>query len=266
MKESYIEVPGGKVFYTLYENPVKTAPCLVLTHGLCADSRMFEKQVETLQEHFTLITWDIPLHGKSRPFENFTYKASALALKAILDKENIQKTFLLGMSLGGYPVQAFIELFPQMALGFIALDTSPFGLEYYSKSDIFWIKVATPSFKPLSEKSIKAWTAKGNSCTPYGQNLLSQILQGLTKGEIIQQMEIAYGVFIRENHDITINCPVLLLLGDRDKTGKVSAYNRLWAQKCGYPLHIIKNAAHFSNGDNPQQVNEEIITFINSLL
>lgn len=36
-------------------------------------------------------------------------------------------------------------------------------------------------------------------------------------------------------------------------------------KKTGYPLHIIKNAAHFSNGDNAEQVNTEIEKFISSL-
>ncbi|MCI1967459.1 alpha/beta hydrolase [Clostridium luticellarii] len=30
-----------------------------------------------------------------------------------------------------------------------------------------------------------------------------------------------------------------------------------------YPLHIISNASHFPNGDNPGQVNSEIQEFIN---
>ena len=55
---------------------------------------------------------------------------------------------------------------------------------------------------------------------------------------------------------------MLLLLGDRDTTGKVKQYNKAWAKATGYPLHIIKHAAHFSNGDNPEQVNLEIEIFI----
>lgn len=52
------------------------------------------------------------------------------------------------------------------------------------------------------------------------------------------------------------------MLGDKDKTGKVRQYCKAWAEKTGHPLHIIKNSSHFSNGDNPQQVNSEIEQFI----
>lgn len=36
-------------------------------------------------------------------------------------------------------------------------------------------------------------------------------------------------------------------------------------KKIGYSLHYIKDAKHFSNGDNPEQVNSEIALFIKNL-
>ena len=71
--------------------------------------------------------------------------------------------------------------------------------------------------------------------------------------------------FIQENKDLQLICPVLILLGDKDKTGKVKQYCTAWAKNTGYPLHIIDNAAHFSNGDNAEQVNVEIEQFIESV-
>ncbi len=47
--------------------------------------------------------------------------------------------------------------------------------------------------------------------------------------------------------------------------GKVRQYCEAWAKDIGQPLHIIRNAAHFSNGDNPAQVNQEIEEFIGGL-
>lgn len=40
------------------------------------------------------------------------------------------------------------------------------------------------------------------------------------------------------------------------------AYCKEWAKQTGYPLHFIKQAKHFANGDNPEQVNNEIEKFI----
>ncbi|WP_406541461.1 alpha/beta fold hydrolase [Clostridium ljungdahlii] len=91
------------------------------------------------------------------------------------------------------------------------------------------------------------------------------MLAPFTKSQIIEQMDIAYGTFTKENKDVSFSFPVLILLGEFDKTGKVNQYCQAWSKKEGYPLHIINNAAHFSNGDNPEQVNSEIQEFISKL-
>ena len=54
----------------------------------------------------------------------------------------------------------------------------------------------------------------------------------------------------------------VVTVGDKDKTGKVKQYCIAWAETTGYPLHIIEDAAHFSNGDNAEQVNSEIEQFV----
>ncbi|MEZ4510054.1 MAG: hypothetical protein R2881_10730 [Eubacteriales bacterium] len=41
-----------------------------------------------------------------------------------------------GQSMGGYLVQSFLLRYPEMALAFVAIDTCPYGLRYYSKSDL----------------------------------------------------------------------------------------------------------------------------------
>lgn len=104
--------------------------------------------------------------------------------------------------------------------------------------------------------------AKSVSLTDYSYNKMIEILSTMSKEQIIEQMDIAYGKFAQENRNLHLKCPVLILLGDKDKTGKVKQYCITWAKATGYPLDIIEKASHFSNGDNPKQVNSEIERFI----
>lgn len=78
-------------------------------------------------------------------------------------------------------------------------------------------------------------------------------------------MGIGYAGFLDDNRICEISCPVLLLVGEKDHTGKVKAYNRKWAKRTGYPLIWIPDAAHNSNVDNPIAVNEKIMCFIKNL-
>jgi hypothetical protein len=52
---------------------------------------MFEKQVDYFMPGYMVITWDVPLHGLSRPYKDFTYHNAAIDLKSILDTEGIEK-------------------------------------------------------------------------------------------------------------------------------------------------------------------------------
>ena len=107
--------------------------------------------------------------------------------------------------------------------------------------------------------------AKSISKTDYSYQKMMSMLKPLSKSDIIEQMRIAYGKFTHENRNVMFQFPVLILVGDRDSTGKVKAYCKEWAKQTGYPLHFIKNAKHFANGDNPEQVNFEIQQFIRTI-
>ena len=260
-----VESANGTTHYWISRNQNKDAKCIVFTHGVTANHIMFEKQVEFFSKNYTVITWDVPLHGQSRPYKDFSFENTAIELHAILEAENIKKVVLVGMSLGGYPSQEFAARWPEMVLGFVALDTTPMGLSYYPAFDRWCVRQVKPIATCFSDKTLRKTMANSVSRTQYSRNVMTKMLEPLTKAEIIQQMGIAYAGFLKENRDVHFDFPVLILLGEFDKTGKVAQYSKAWAKKEGYPLHIIKNAAHFSNGDNPDEVNKEIANFIREL-
>ena len=62
----------------------------------------------------------------------------------------------------------------------------------------------------------------------------------LSKREIINQMRNVYSSFLKENTNIHFKMPVLILVGENDKIGKVKRYCKMWEEREHYPLHIIK--------------------------
>ncbi len=205
------------------------------------------------------------MHGLSRPYKNFSYHDTAEILYNILQRENIKKVILVGMSMGGYPSQHFAAMYPDMVKGLVALDTTPLGLQYYTKTDLWWLKQASSMAKWFPSSVLRKSMAWQVSKTKYSYQKMISMLKPLSKAEIIKQMQIAYEYFTYENKDVYFSFPVLILAGDKDHTGKVKVYCRKWAQYTGYPLHFIRNARHFANGDNPEQVNLEIELFINDI-
>lgn len=261
MQHKTILAQGGTVHYWIIKKE-NASDCIVFTHGLTADHTMFEKQISYFSDSYTIILWDVPMHGLSKPYRRFSYRDTAEILHSILQRENIERTFLVGMSMGGYPSQHFADLYPDMVRGFVALDTTPLGLQYYSKSDLWWLKQVAPIAKCFTTNLLRKSMAWSVSMSRYSYQKMLSMLKPLSKEEIIGQMRVAYEYFIAENKDVDFTFPVLILAGDKDSTGKVKAYCRQWAKQTGYPLHFIKHAKHFSNGENPEQVNKEIENYM----
>lgn len=261
MQHKTILARGGTVHYWIAQNE-NVSDCIVFTHGVTADHTMFEKQISYFSDNYAIILWDVPMHGLSRPYQQFSYRDTAEVLHSILQKENIEKTFLVGMSMGGYPSQHFADIYPNMVKGFVALDTTPLGLKYYSKSDLWWLKRVAPMAKCFPANILRKSMAWSVSASRYSYQKMLYMLKSLSKAEIIEQMRIAYEYFPIENKEVEFSFPVLILVGDKDNTGKVKAYCKEWAKQTSYTLHFIKHAKHFANGDNPEQVNKEIENFI----
>lgn len=85
------------------------------------------------------------------------------------------------------------------------------------------------------------------------------------KKELCHLMYIGKAAFIPENKSINLPCSAILILGEKDQVGKVAAYNKKWASETGFPLTIIKNAAHNSNDDRPEEVNRIIENYLQSI-
>ena len=161
------------------------------------------------------------------------------------------------------PTQAHAT--PEKVEGFVAIGTSPLDPEYYSRSDILWLKLAAPMCRLFPAELLRRSIASGHSATPYGRQILRTTLSALDKHAICDQIDIAYGKFVEELHDTDFDFPVLLMMGDKDRAGKVRVYNRQWAQNRGYPLRVIPKAAHLCNCDNPDEVNKAIEGFLGQL-
>lgn len=257
-----LDTENGRIVYWVNNCPAAEY-ALVFLHGLTADHSLFEKQLTHFCSRFRILCWDAPAHGRSRPYTNFSYYNAAGQLKAILEREQIKKAVFIGQSMGGFITQAFLKRYPDCALGFIGIDTTPFGLSYYSKSDKWWLRQIEWMACCYPHKALVKAIASICTCTAYAYENMLAALSQYTKQELCHLLGIGYAGFLEENCDLSIHCPTLLLLGEHDRTGKVKQYCRTWHKETGFPLHMVKNAAHNSNVDNYEQVNYEIENFLN---
>ena len=247
------------------ENPAEERQTLFFLHGLTADHRLFEGQIPYFEDHYNVLVWDMPGHGKSRPFSDFTFEKAGEIVRRIFLERKIKDAVFIGQSMGGYVAQSVIKRFPDLVRAFVAIDSSPYGEGYYSKSDQWWLRQTELLSKLYPSQMLRREIAKRSTASEHARDHMLEMLAPYGKKELCHLMGRAYKSFLDDNSDIHIKCPVLLIVGEKDITGKVRQYNQAWSEKRGFPLQWVANAAHNSNDDQPEIVNEMIAAFIRSL-
>lgn len=266
MKEKFVISERGKTFYWVNEDIVSNNLGIVFCHGLTADHTLFDKQIDDFSKVHRMITWDFPLHGKSRPYEDFTFQNVNKELKSILDVEGIEEIIIVGQSAGGYIAQAFIEEHPMIVKGFVGIGTTPFGKKYYKNSELFWLRHFTTIAKLYPYKYYCSVGAKAITYTKEARDSIYRTLVNLGKKGMLKAADAVYGEFLKWEKPVEIKSPVLLTFGEYDKTGLVKKYNQLWAADMGYPLKVINKASHNANYDNYQEFNDILERFIKSCI
>lgn len=266
MEEHILQTDKGNVFCWRSDSWDGSRDTIFFLHGLTADHSMFDGQIAAFEGAYNLLTWDTPAHGKSRPFQEFDFGDTSDYIKGILDQCGADKVILTGQSLGGFLAQSFIKRYPERVKCFVSIDSTPYGFSYYSGFDIWILKQVEWMARLYPLKWMKKAIAKQVSTTRKGYDNMMQMLAPYDKKELCHLMGLGYSGFLEDNCELSIPCPVLLILGEKDRTGKVKQYNKAWTQQTGYPLKIIKGAAHNANVDRPQEVNACIHDFLSAAI
>ncbi len=265
MKEKCYATDKGAIRYWAGDSG-SSAATLVFLPGLTADHRLFEKQIEFFEPRCNVITWDAPGHAASRPFElTFSLADKARWLHEILALEGVAHPVLVGQSMGGYVSQAFLQLFPGEATGFVSIDSSPLKREYYTAAELWLLKRMAPVYRAYPRKALMRDGAKGCSTTEYGQELMKSFISTYDQEEYCALAGHGYRILaeaVELGLPYEIDCPALLICGEKDAAGSARRYNRAWTKKSGLPLAWIEGAGHNSNTDRPDDVNALIAAFI----
>lgn len=253
MKEMHIKTHHGKVYYWT-SDIVPDRPTLFFLHGMTADHTMFGPQAAHFKKTCNVIAWDAPAHGRSRPYPAFTYADAAKAMHTILQEMKISDVFLIGQSMGGFIAQSFLCRYPQMVRGFVAIDSCPFWT-HYPRSDLWWLRQIGWMSRLFPERLLRSCLVRQTAVSAAGRRNMAKMLSQYPKDELCHLLKVGFAGFLEDNRDLDIPCPALLLVGEKDRTGKVKLYNEQWSARTGIPLIMIPDAAHNANVDAPETVN-----------
>ncbi len=91
---------------------------VILLHGFLESQEMWDSFADSLLKEYTVIRIDLPGFGKSELVkEVHTMELMADSVKAVMDQEQIEKTVMVGHSMGGYTALAFADKYPKCLSG-----------------------------------------------------------------------------------------------------------------------------------------------------
>lgn len=101
---------------------------LVLVHGYLESSEVWGRFRDSLVKDYRVVCIDLPGNGRSSVYtQNHTMCFHAGAVLAVLDKEKIDRFFLLGHSLGGYVALSIVDNHPGRLKGSILMHSHPYA-------------------------------------------------------------------------------------------------------------------------------------------
>ena len=252
----------GKVYYKILRSSDKDAQVIFFLPGLIANHHLFDFQMEYFSKKYTVLVWDAPAHGQSRPYKDYSYSNLSEDLKTILENEKIKKSIFVAQSAGGFTAQSFMAKYPERVQAMVLIGSSPYGKQYYTKSDLFWLRQTKWTVKLFPDKILRQTTAKLCGVTEIARKNMLTMLGDYNKKELRQLISLGFLSLIPEIREIHMTCPTCLIVGQQDETGRVRKYNELWHKCEGHPLYRINNAGHNANVDQPNEVNQIIESFI----
>ena len=215
--------------------------------------------------------WDAPGHAASWPFElNFTLEDKAQWLEEILQREGFRSPVIVGQSMGGYVGQMYAQLFPKRLRAFISIDSAPLQREYVTAAELWLLKRMEPVYRHYPWKALLRFGSAGVATSEYGQRLMRDMML-VYDGDQERYAKLAGHGFrilaeaMEADLPYEINCPALLICGEKDHAGSCIRYNRAWHKKTRIPIEWIKGSGHNSNTDAPETVNRLIENLIESL-
>jgi pimeloyl-ACP methyl ester carboxylesterase len=242
---------------------------IIFLHGYPFNKTMWKNQLDYLKSSYRVIACDIRGFGKSKDEESvLSIDLFGDDLLLFMDRLNIDKAIICGLSMGGYIALNVMKRFPSHFEALILCDTQCIA--------------DTAEGKEKRYKIIKEIQAEG--VTDFNEGFIKKVFykDSLTnKKELVEQLSNV--VFSNSKNSITkgfaalaehletctslskISVPTLIICGREDQVTPLAQSEFMNKNIKGSILHIIDNAGHVSNLEQPKEFNKYLSEFLTDL-
>lgn len=250
---------------------------LVLLHEGIADSRMYDDQFNIFAQRYRVVRFDIRGFGQSNLPPGNEPVAMHEDLYGLLTFLGIEKTYLLGMSIGGSIALDFTLTHPAMvdalilvAPGMSGYEMASFETEYQAIGEEIEMAGKQGDYERASELETRIWV-DGPERTPqqvdpvvrqkaYEMNLHNYRKVGATEFPPVVKLEPPAIARLGE-----VAVPTCLIIGDKDVHEMMSIVDKLEQDIPGARKVVMHDVAHALNMEQPEEFNRIVLDFLGSL-
>lgn len=283
MTDQFAVVNGIKICYDIHGegNPIN------LIHGLSDRKEHWRAQIGALSKHFKVIRMDNRGAGKSeRPDEEYTMEIYASDVARLMDYLDIDRSHIIGHSLGGMIAQNFAILYPNRVNKLILINTFP-GLkppgEPIDDAIEMLKKNSIASQKAIEKDPFNAFIkgAKSSYSRKFWKIMREEPekkFHGIWSVEDLIEEKVKFGPrledLINQVHALSthntyerlheIKNKVLILSAEKDKSCPKSMGEKIHELIPNSKFVVIEGAGHQSILEKAPEVNQLIIDFLKS--
>jgi len=276
MTELFAEVNGIRICYEMHGegNP------LILVHGWGGTKEGWFVHIDALSKHFRVITFDNRGAGKSdHPNIPYTMDMYADDIYGLLEFLKIEKTHIIGASLGGMIVLNFILKYPDKVNKVVLMNTWPGfpneqGPEIYKESKITYYKELEKdplnTFLKSTKSSFSREFWKKMVENPKRKFFDLWSVEDLIERDLKSQYtpqdneNAAYAV---KGHNVQdrlheIKSETLILCGAKDRIAPLSVNKKMLEKIPNSTLKVIEDARHSLPLEKTPEVNNILVDFL----
>lgn len=260
MTHKTIPLQGTELHY--FSNGKQDAESILFLHPAFSDHTCFDNQIDYFAEHFNVITVDLLGHGLSYIGKSKDkIDQSAKHINQILIKENIEKVHIVGVSMGSLLAQDFAMKFPSKTLSVSALGGYDINRIYPEINKAQRKEMLSWLFKVLfSMDAFRRYAASVSAIKDIEQANFYKSTKSFTRKSFMVMSALENIIAERENYIRPY--PLLILSGEKDNELALQVARKWHNKESESKFHVIKDAGHCANMDNPTEFNKIVLDFI----
>ena len=240
---------------------------VVLLHAFPMSSAMWEPQLDALKD-FRVLAPDLRGFGGSPLTAPWFIEHAVDDVYDTLSSVGVEKAVLVGLSMGGYVALRAVEKNPSRVKALVLCDTRAEAdanenkIKRASAVDFVRSRGVAPYVEPFLRDALAPATLTGK---PKVVDFLKSIAIKSSPEAVMAALAA-----LAARGDATaslagIKVPTAVLVGSQDKITPLPLAETMRARIPGAELHLIPDAGHFSNAENPAVFNERLVSFLKRL-